>query len=102
MFFGRRTYNYAGVECICCFRVTLLRILISYYDTSVLRQEVNIALVGVFFFLYEFFIFFILANMFIVIIIEAYHATREAEVLHGRELEANDYIGQVSLFRLHK
>lgn len=38
--------------------------------------------------------------MFIIIIFEAYHATREAEILHGRELEANDYIGQVSLIRV--
>jgi hypothetical protein len=61
---------------------------------------VNSALVGIFFFLYVFFLFFILANMFIIIIFEAYHATREAEILHGRELEANDYIGQVSLIRV--
>ena len=89
-------HSHTGVECICCYRLTLLEILISYYDTSILRQEVNPAVVAVFFFLYVFFVYFILANFFIVIIIDTYLAVTEAGILHGRELQVSDYIGQVS------
>jgi hypothetical protein len=53
-------------------------------------------MVAVFFFLYVFFVYFILANVFIVIIIDTYLAAREAGILQGRELEVKDYVGQVS------
>lgn len=72
-----------------------MKILMLYYDTSVLRQEVNSTLILVFFLPFVFFVYFIMVTMFIALIIDAYRATSEASVLNGREMEASDYFGQV-------